>query len=224
MSRHLLVFAKAPQPGRVKTRLTPEVPPEDAAGLARAFLQDVLTTGERLPDADLTLVYAPRGARGSLQALAGPRWRVRVQRGCDLGERLTHAFAARLRSARDRVLIVGADSPLLSPERLAEAFTALDRADLVIGPCDDGGYYLIGLRRWVAGLLSGVRWSTTVALADTLANARRLRLSCAELESDYDVDDARSLARLIEDLRRLPAERAPFTRAELARQGRWDGA
>jgi rSAM/selenodomain-associated transferase 1 len=221
MKRHLVVFAKTPQPGRVKTRLTPRLSAEDAAGLARAFLLDVLALARRVPDADRVLAYTPRGTREEMGALAGPRFRLRVQQGRDLGERLARAFSSLLRRPDDRTVIIGSDSPLLPPSRLAEAFAALDRADVVLGPCEDGGYYLIGLRRWVPALLAGVRWSTDFAFADTITNANRLSLSRSVLESDYDVDDFRGLARLVQDLHALPPDRASHTRSELIRQGRW---
>jgi len=224
MTRHLVVCAKAPLPGQAKTRLTPRLSPEDAASLAQAFLRDVLAVGEAVPECDLTLAYTPRGTRECMAALAGPRWRLRLQRGPDLGQRLSHAFGSLLRTPRDRVVITGSDSPLLTPERLDEAFAALDRADLVIGPCDDGGYYLIGSRTedgepFPEGIFAGVRWSTDLAFADTVTNANWLGLSRAVLEGVYDVDDFRSLQRLVDDLRSLPADRAPHTRAELVRQG-----
>ena len=225
MNRHLVVCAKAPLPGRAKTRLSPRLSPEDAASLARAFVQDVLAVGEAVPDCDLTLAYTPRGTRELMAALAGTRWRLRMQRGRDLGERLSHAFGSRLRTPRDRVVIIGSDSPLLTPERLDEAFVALEHADIVLGPCDDGGYYLIGSRTRDPhpvreGLFTGVRWSTDLAFADTVTNANWLGLSRAVLESGYDVDDFRSLQRLVDDLRSLPVDRAPHTRTELLRQGR----
>jgi rSAM/selenodomain-associated transferase 1 len=222
MMRHLIVFAKTPHPGRVKTRLTPHVSPDEAAALARAFLQDVLAMGESLPDCDLTLAYTPRGTRPEMRGMAGSRWRLRLQRGRDLGERLSDAFASHLLRGADRVVIIGSDSPLLTADRVREAFEALDRADLVIGPCDDGGYYLLGLRRWPRGLLQDIRWSTDQACPDTLAQAARLGLKSAVLGGEYDVDDVGGLARLINDLRALPASRAPCARAELMRQGRWD--
>jgi len=222
MKRHLVVFAKTPEPGRAKTRLAPRLSPEAAAGLARAFLLDVLAVAERVPECDRTLCYTPRGTRDAMAALAGPVWRLRLQRGRDLGERLSHAFASRLRTPKDRVVIIGSDSPLLPQERVEEAFAALEQSDLVIGPCDDGGYYLIGLRRWVPALLAGIRWSTDLAFADTVTNANWLGLSRAILESHYDVDDFGGLQRLIDDLRSSPDRRAPHTRAELVRQGRWD--
>ena len=219
MNRRLVVFAKAPQPGRVKTRLGPAVCADNAADLARAFLLDVLAMGERLPNCELVLAYAPYGTGKEMAALAGGRWRVRLQRGKDLGERLAHAFATLLRDPLDRVVVIGSDSPQMPAERLGEAFAALDSADLAIGPCDDGGYYLIGLRRWVEGLFCGVRWSTDCAFVDTIANADRLGLSRAVLGTEYDVDDPRSLSRLVADLRALPEERAPCTRAAVLRQG-----
>jgi rSAM/selenodomain-associated transferase 1 len=221
VSKHIIVFAKTPLPGLVKTRLHPVMSPQEAAALAEAFLRDTLALAETRDECWLTLAWHPRGTRRLMRALAGRDWSVRLQRGQDLGERLDRMFQALLGPGdANRALAIGADGPQMPPERLAEAFEALERADLVLGPCEDGGFYLLGLRQWVPRLLDAVRWSTEHALADVLAGAERLGLAHESLATGYDVDDPPGLARLVGDLRRLPPDRAPHTRAELRRQGR----
>jgi hypothetical protein len=216
MNRHLVVFAKAPEAGSVKTRLCPPLSPHEAAALAEAFLRDVLALAQSLADCALMLCYTPRGTRNRMRRLAPSRWRLRLQRGADLGERLGHVMADLLTDPRARVVVLGSDSPQLPSATLSAAYASLARHDLVLGPAEDGGYYLIGLRRWTRGLFDGVRWSTDRALADTLERARTLGLSCELLEQAYDVDDIASLRRLLADLDCLPADRLPHTRAAVA--------
>lgn len=216
MNRHIVVFAKAPQAGRVKTRLCPPLAPAQAAALAEAFLLDVLELCTGLPGYRRTLAYTPRGTRAQMRALAGEGWRLVLQRGRDLGERLARVFSDLLAEAPSRTLIVGADSPHLPPETLQAADAALGEADMVLGPSDDGGFYLIGLSRWRPGLLDEIRWSTEHALADALRRARKLGLTWQLLERDYDVDEVTSLVRLAGDLAKLPSRRLAHTRRALA--------
>ena len=98
---------------------------------------------------------------------------IRVQEGADLGERLTSAFASMLAGPGDRAVAIGADCPDLDPATVREAFAALDRHDVALGPASDGGYYLIGLRRPAPGLFRGVSWGTDSVLAETLQGAAR---------------------------------------------------
>jgi rSAM/selenodomain-associated transferase 1 len=216
MNRHLVVFAKAPEAGSVKTRLCPPLSPCQAAALAEAFLRDVLALAQSLPDCELVLCYTPRGTRERMRRLAPRGWRLRLQRGADLGERLGHLMAELLDDPSARVVVLGSDSPQLPPATVAAAYAALERRDLVLGPTEDGGYYLIGLRRWTRGLFDGVRWSTNRTLADTLERTPILGLSCELLEEGYDVDDIAGLRRLLADLDRLPPDRLPHTRAAVA--------
>ncbi len=200
MTRRIVVFAKTPQPGTAKTRLCPPLSPDQAARLARAFLLDVLDTCAGLAGYEHILAYAPRGTRGEMAELAGNRWRLMLQRGPDLGERLANAFAATLREAAPRVLIVGTDTPHLGVDTLEAADAALASTDMVLGPSEDGGFYLIGLRRWVPSLLDEIRWSTEHALADTLGRAEDLGLTCTFLRRDYDIDEFDDLLRLTREL------------------------
>ena len=216
MTRQLVVFAKRPWPGEVKTRLCPPLTPAQGAVLAEAFLRDTLLLADGLPNWQRLLAYAPRGARETMAALA-TRWRLRLQRGEDLGERLEETVGQLFAAGVEQVIVLGSDSPHLPAVRLREAEAALDRADLVLGPTEDGGYYLVGLSRWRAGLFEGVRWSTDHALADTLARAKALGLSCELGEMGYDVDDLGGLRRLAGELADLPPTALPHTRAVLGR-------
>ncbi|MGE5200878.1 MAG: TIGR04282 family arsenosugar biosynthesis glycosyltransferase [Acidobacteriota bacterium] len=191
-SRHLVIFAKAPLLGQVKSRL--------AAGIgALAALQFYRETTERLLrrfGADrrwkVWLALTPRRALGAAH-WAGASSRLDQGRG-DLGHRMGRVFRS---LPPGPAVIVGSDIPELSPRHVAAAFRALGRHDAVLGPAADGGYWLIGLRRRPripAGLFEGVRWSSAHALADTRASLPR-NSSIALLEMLEDVDDAESHAR-----------------------------
>lgn len=209
----VLVFAKWPAPGAAKTRLAGALGAEGAADLARAFLLDVAVTVDGLP-AERVLAYAPRGSREGFRRLLGRGWRLRLQRGDDLGERLAAALAAL--DSRPTV-IIGTDSPWLTAAHLHGAFAALRLADVALGPCRDGGYYLIAVREPAAarGLFRGVRWSTEHALADQAAAARREGLTWDLLPEGYDVDTPDDLARLAHELKALPPEAMAHTREAL---------
>lgn len=218
--RHVCIFAKVPWPGVAKTRLVPPLSSSQAAALSRAMLADVLVTARKIPHCTRTLAYTPRGARQQMGILAGPGWRLWLQRGNNLGERLSYAVDRLLRADCDQVVVLGSDSPLITAERIEEAFECLTRADTVVGPCEDGGFYLLGLRRWEPELLTGIRWSTCHAFSDLMANVCQSGLAVAHLASELDVDDFASLLRLVEILRSMPDDFAMHTRTELACMGR----
>jgi rSAM/selenodomain-associated transferase 1 len=212
MNPCLAVFAKLPRPGEVKTRLCPPLSPRRAAALATAFLRDTLLLAEQLAGWERVLAYAPWDARQAMAALA-PGWRLLAQQGPDLGARLDCAIGRLFARGADRVIVIGSDSPQLPPARFEEAAAALQRSDAVLGPTEDGGFHLLGLRRWQTGMLAGVRWSTEHAAADTLARLGGLGLTSELLPPDCDVDDIDGLVRLAGDLTALPPTQAPNTRA-----------
>jgi rSAM/selenodomain-associated transferase 1 len=213
----LLAIAKQPAPGLTKTRLTPPLNPAAAAELYEAFLRDTLDLIRSVPAAQPGVLYLPATARDYFYTLA-PDCSLLLQEGDDLGARLDNAFAYCLtQRAAAKVVIMDTDSPTLPAAYLAEAFSLLDTADLVLGPCDDGGYYLIGLKRPAPRLLREVTMSTPHVVRDTLVLATALGLRPALLPPWYDVDTASELDRLAQELARLPADRAPHTRRTLAR-------
>lgn len=195
----LMVFLKAPRLGEVKTRLAREIGDGAALAIYRRLAEEQLARLPRTFDVEVT--YAPRGARAEMRAWLGADRRYRAQVGGGLGERLAQAFAAAFARGYRAVFAIGADCPGLDGDCLLRARALLARHDAVIGPADDGGYYLLGLRRQAPGLFRGIDWSTASVLAQTRTRLRVERMTHALLETKSDVDTAA-------DLRRWEAERA----------------
>ena len=212
----LIVVAKRPAPGQTKTRLSPPLKPEQAARLYEAFLLDTLDLVRSVPRTRPLIAYLPQAERGYFTALA-PDFGLLLQRGSNLGERLDNALTECLTNGCEQAVIMDSDSPTLPAEYLAQAFDALAAgADGVLGACDDGGYYLIGLRRPAPRLLREVQMSTPSVVRETLALAEAENLQMAQLPMWYDVDTVWDLERLRAELGRLPPERGAHTRQTLA--------
>lgn len=211
MENALIVVAKRPMAGQTKTRLTPPLTPSMAAALYECFLQDTLARIRQVPDIQPVIAYLPTEAEGFFRQLA-PDFALLPQEGPDLGVRLDNALTYYLRAGYARVAIMNSDGPTLPVACLQAAFSELaGTADVVLGPCDDGGYYLIGLKRPAPRLLREVRMSTPQVTADTLALAHEEGLRVALLPLWYDVDDAESLIRLRNELAEGPVGLAPYT-------------
>lgn len=197
----IIVFAKAAQPGAVKTRLTPHLTPEQAVDFHLAALADTLAAARRAIRGPVEL-HVAGGADKAFRRLH-PGVTVRPQVGDDLGARLSHAFATAFEGGATRVLIVGSDHPTLAPELLGELLSAADTADVAWGPSRDGGYYAIAIRRdrWPAAeaVLRNIPWSTDQVLAASLERARTAGLSIALGSEWYDVDAPEDLERLRRD-------------------------
>jgi rSAM/selenodomain-associated transferase 1 len=211
----LLVVAKQPAPGQTKTRLTPPLTPEQAAALYQCFLLDTLDLIRHVPGVQPVIAYLPPEAHAYFAGLASDFERI-LQTGPDLGARLDHALTQYLQRGYRRVAIMNSDGPTLPRVYLVAAFEYLaGDADVVLGPADDGGYYLIGLKQPAPRLLREVRMSTPRVAADTLGLAAQEGLRVALLPAWYDVDDAGSLARLRAELANTAGDVAPYTRAFL---------
>lgn len=218
----IAVMAKAPQAGEVKTRLVPPLTPEAAADLYRCLLLDKLLQVGQIPEVDRYVAYTPVEARPVIQELAPPPFALIPQSGADLGDRLHRLSTALLERGHAGAIIVDSDTPNLPSDCLAEALRQLSRdvVDLVLGPAEDGGYYLIGLKRPSRELFDDISWSTPSVLPETLRRASRRRLQTALLPSWYDVDTADDLLRLRRELTANGSASAPHTRAFLFdRQG-----
>lgn len=215
VDRVVVVLAKWPGGGRAKRRLSRDIGAA-ATPLARSFLQDTLELIAR-GGADRVLVaYAPPAARPRFARLASAARLVPQPRG-SFGRRLESGLRAGLAVGR-HVLLVGADSPTVPPRVLREGFRRLANADAVLGPAEDGGYYLLGTRVHLpASLFRRMPWSTPAVAAETLARASAAGIGMALLPRWYDVDDAASLRRLAAD--RVGLARARWTRAALVDLG-----
>jgi hypothetical protein len=199
MRRVLGVFAKVPRPGAVKSRLAAGIGPDAAARVYDAFLRDFLPRLAPLPF-ERVLAYAPESAQGYFQLLTGSDFVLEPQSGSDLGERMRAFFDRRFRDGAQHVVLVGSDSPNLPLSRVHDAFASLDRCEIVLGPSDDGGYYLLGARRLVPELFAGITWGTPAVLAETTRRLASIGVVPALLESFYDVDVPRDLTRLAADI------------------------
>jgi rSAM/selenodomain-associated transferase 1 len=192
--RTLILFAKEPKPGTVKTRLGPLLTPKQSAAVAEAFLRDSAALVREAEVERRVVSYAPVGSEESMRARLGEGFVFEPQAEGDLGLRLRVAFDRALTSANARVVAIGADAPTLPPEVLAEAFDALERHDVVIGPALDLGYYLIGLRRPLPELFVDLKWGTAEVLPTTLARLRCAQVGVHLLPPWYDVDTPDELA------------------------------
>jgi rSAM/selenodomain-associated transferase 1 len=193
MRRVLIIFAKAPELGRVKSRLARGIGPAAALGFYRRTLAAV---ARRLAaDRRWQTVLAVTPDRAALPGRRWPRRLVRrPQGGGDLGARMARAFRA---APKGQIVIVGADIPEIGVAHVAHAFAALGSADIVLGPASDGGYWLIGAKgaARAADMFAQVRWSTEHALADTRANLSGRRVALVDVLDD--VDDAQAYVRLV---------------------------
>jgi rSAM/selenodomain-associated transferase 1 len=222
-------MTKAPQAGTVKTRLVPPLSHEEAAELHACFLRDTAANIAQVTaqgSSDAFAIYTPAGTEWLLADLVPRSCRLLLQRGSGFGERLFHAAVDLFALGYGGVCLIDSDSPTLPASVLSRAVALLSRSSnrLVLGPADDGGYYLIGLTAPHRSLFSDIAWSTDKVLTQTIDRAEDLRLEIELLPSWYDVDDESSLGRLYRELCQNghspspPAGyRAPHTRHYLSR-------
>jgi uncharacterized protein len=210
--RLLVIMAKAPRAGLVKTRLASSLPVEAVTELYRCLLEDTIALASSLRGAEVAIM-CPESDLSELARFAGNGARLVAQKGAGLAAGLISVFA-RFAEHGQRVIAFNSDSPHLPPSVLETAFAILARHDLVVGPTHDGGYYLVGAKASYPTLFARDEMGTAGARERLLANARTLHLSVGFVEPFYDIDVADDLTRLAEELRLAPA-RAPRTAAWL---------
>lgn len=199
------MMIKAPRAGQSKTRLVPPLTHAEAAALSVCFLRD---TTENIAgvavnrQAEGVAVYTPVGAEAAFANLLPAEFSLLAQRGESFGERLFYAASDLLAIGYESLCLIDSDSPTLPPVLLAQAVAALAREGdrVVLGPSDDGGYYLIGIKRAHERLFADVEWSTAKVLGQTIERAGEINLEVELLPAWYDVDDAATLRVLCEEL------------------------
>jgi len=220
----LAVMTKAPQPGRVKTRLVPPLTPEEAAELNKCFLRDtaaaISTACGRRPAGDVQFehagashseaaraacgiaVYTPVGAESTYNDILPTAFSLLPQRGDKFGERLYSAVEDLFKCGFGSVCLIDSDSPTVPAENFAEAVELLstNKDHVVLGPSHDGGYYLIGVRKPHRHLFEQIDWSTERVLNQTMLRATEIGTEVKLLPTGYDVDDDASLRRLCNEL------------------------
>ena len=191
-------MAKVPIAGEVKTRLSPPLTPEQAAELARCFLEDRVEQLRGLPASDRLVAFTPPERAAELRALLPGDVRLLPQRGADLGARMSRLLSDLLAEGYAGAIALGTDTPTLPTAYLVEACEALrsGAADVVLGPSEDGGYYLIGLTAPAPDLFIDMAWSTATVCDETLRRARAAGRRISVLPTWFDVDRIADLARL----------------------------
>jgi rSAM/selenodomain-associated transferase 1 len=213
----LVIMAKQPVVGRTKTRLVPFLTPSEAARLYEALLLDTIALAVQLASlADLAIAVTPPEGCATIAGIAPPSAMVFPVDGFDIGACLQQALGHILEQGYRKALAIASDGPSLPAAILRQAVTVLDDADLVLGPGEDGGYYLVGMKRPYWEIFEQVHWSTDRVLRQTLERAADLDLRVCLLPPWYDVDTPDDLLRLQADLHRLDGESLANTRAILA--------
>jgi uncharacterized protein len=199
----LAIMTKAPRPGEVKTRLSPPFTPEEASNLNRCFLLDTAAAISKAGESTQGIAcYTPVGVEEIYRDLLPQEFWLIAQRAEHLSERLINATEDLFAIGFASVCLINSDSPTIPASSFAEAAAMLSRppASVVIGPADDGGYYLIGVNRLHRRIFDGMEWSTSVVLEQTRERAAELELPVHLLPAGYDVDDPASLRRLCREL------------------------
>jgi uncharacterized protein len=215
--RTLVVMAKAPRPGMVKTRLAERLPVEAVTELYRCFLDDTMALARSLGTVEVAIM-CPASDVEELTRLARGLVGVVAQKGEGLAAGLTSVFAYFAEAGRQRIIAFNSDSPHLPASVLGSAFEALTGHDVVVGPTHDGGYYLVGAKAAHPALFDGDGMGTKSALEILLARSHALQLSVGFTDPFYDIDVEDDLTRLAAELRLAPA-RAPRTAVWLKQWG-----
>ena len=188
----LILFARDPVIGQVKTRLQRFLAPETVLELYRRFLKDSIRLIHTVKGADRFIGVAPSDLSGFFSRLDG-QFDVTLfdQTGKDLGEKMQHAFESRFAAGYEKVVIIGSDSPSLPPGYIEQAFAA--SKDLILGPSTDGGYYLIGMTQKFVDVMQGIDWGSERVLEQTLKRVQAQDVSLELLPLWYDVDQREDL-------------------------------
>ena len=225
----IAIMAKAPRTGGAKTRLVPPLSAAEAAGLSACFIRDAtenIAAAAQLSAIEGYIAYSPPDAAAEFEPLLAKGTRLLPPRRIGLGASLYDAAEDLLAAGYGSACLVNSDSPTLPTSLLIDAARALSLPDdrIVLGPAEDGGYYLIGLKQAHARLFDDIAWSTSLVFAQTVERARQIGLEPLVLPMWYDVDDVESLQRLNAELLgeggksdRSSAYRAPHTAAFLRR-------
>jgi rSAM/selenodomain-associated transferase 1 len=187
--RRVLVFVRAPELGRVKTRLEKKMDAVTVLGLYQCFVEDIiqtLTSGGH----DITVYFAPSHKESAVQTWLGPTIHIQAQTGMSLGEKMRNAFSNVFATGVDQALLIGSDFPDLDIGILQEAFVSLQKKDMTIGPAKDGGYYLMGFRKdtFDGDVFTGIDWGTEHVFQQTLQHIHAAGLKDHVLPIWQDMD------------------------------------
>ena len=212
-SRSLVIFANAPEKGRVKSRIAADLGPDVALVAYKTLAEHAVAAASHVDWCRKTIVYAPNGAGDMMRNWFGDLFDYLAQVDGDLGRRMLAALEHAFSDGADRVIIIGVDCPGVTESVIDDAFTRLDQADVVIGPSFDGGYYLLGMKKPLKVLFTDIPFGTGDTLQKTLMAARRasIRVSLLEWKRDVNTGDAwRSVAKSLTETKPVFKSALPF--------------
>jgi len=204
MKKVIIIMAKVPIAGTVKTRLQPFLSAEQSATLAECFLRDTVSKAKFLSN-ELIIAYTPVEKLDVLLAILSNKQIFIEQKGANLGDKMFHAFEFAFSQNSDAVVMIGTDSPTFPSQFITRAFEMLSETDAILGETADGGFYLIGLRKLKKEIFETVEWSSPRTFKQTARNVENLNLKLSFLPNWYDVDTPDDLKRLIKDLSKNPS-------------------
>ena len=196
----IAIMAKAPFPDTVKTRLTPPLSPFEASRLYHSFLLDKIEQVKGIGEARPFIAYTPESSESFFRSIIPPEFYLINQAGNDLGERLSNISHELFAQSAAKVILLDSDTPNLPVDHIREGLSRLDEEDVVLGPCEDGGYYLIGMRAFISEIFDEIPWSTPLVTELTLKKVQELGLTVSMLPAWYDVDTEKDLRRLMRDI------------------------
>lgn len=205
--KRLGVFVKVPEPGKVKTRLTPPLSGDEACRLYTAFITDLFARIGRIKKVRGTVFYTG-GDVDIIRDYIPNSYEIIAQEGESLGERLSAAFDHLLGGEGRTAVVIGSDSPDIPVQYIKRAFLKLKHKDVVVGPAADGGYYMLGLRSPAPAIFEGINWGEPLVLGQTLENIKSQELTLSIMPLWYDVDTPASLQLLRDMIRGRRIERS----------------
>jgi uncharacterized protein len=203
MKRIIIIMAKVPRAGNVKTRLQPFLSIEQCRTLAEAFLFDAINKTQNICD-ELIIAFAPAHEKNYFADLTGENITLIEQNGANLGEKMLNAFEfAFTVDSKAKVLMIGTDSPTFPASFIEQTFEELEaNAEIVLGKSEDGGFYLIGLRKTLPHLFENVEWSSPSVYEQTMRNSEKLKVNTRLIPMWYDVDNPNDLRHLRDEILR----------------------
>jgi len=191
-SRSLVIFANAPEKGRVKSRIAADLGPDVALTAYKTLAEHTVAAASHVDWCRKTIAYAPNGTGDAMRSWFGDLFDYRAQGDGDLGRRMLASLERAFSDGADRVVLIGVDCPGVTDAIITESFARLDAAEAVIGPSFDGGYYLIGMKKPIKELFTDIPFGTGDTLQKTLMSARRasIRVSLLEWKRDVNTGDA----------------------------------
>jgi rSAM/selenodomain-associated transferase 1 len=210
----IVLMAREPRPNLVKTRLTPPLDSADASRIYHSFLLDKIEQVYGLDGVGRFVAYTPDSSREFFSTIVPKGLRLIPQKGEDLGEKLANLSSSLLDEGYDGVMLMDSDTPNLPSGFTISGLEALNENDLVVGPCEDGGYYLIGLSRKIPEIFRDIPWSTPEVTPTTIKKSSALGLRTAMLQKWYDIDTFDDLKRLKRELDALLDNSEAYSRCK----------